>query len=100
MSKLPHRPLTWALGAAALLGLSAYPLTTHSASAGVDVTVNQHAPLRLDHNPRIHKALDALRDARQELADAPHDFHGKKQEAMDAVDKAISKLDEIKDFEN
>ncbi len=50
------------------------------------------------HNPRIHKALDALRDARKELDEAPHDFHGQRKDAMAAVDNAIDHLDRIKDL--
>ena len=50
------------------------------------------------HNPHIHAALDALRDARVELKNAPHDYHGKRKGALDAVDRAIERLDEIKEY--
>ncbi|HUB27081.1 MAG TPA: hypothetical protein VL992_16770 [Tepidisphaeraceae bacterium] len=50
------------------------------------------------HNPRIHHAIDALRDAERELNDSPSDFHGHKQDALDAVHHAIEELDRIKDW--
>lgn len=50
------------------------------------------------NNPHIHAALEALRDARIELKNAPHDYHGKRKDALDAVDHAIQRLDEIKDY--
>ena len=87
MSLRNGRWISWVFGLALLSGLVAYPLTSRMAKA------EDH-----DRNPRIHKALDALRDARKELDEAPHDFHGKKKDAMDAVDKAIQHLDEIKDW--
>jgi hypothetical protein len=52
------------------------------------------------HNPRIHHAIEALRDAQAELKDARHDFHGKKKDAMEAIQHAIDRLDEIKDYED
>ena len=87
MSLRNSRWISWVFGLALLSGLVAYPLTSRSARA------EDH-----DHNPRIHKALAALRDARKELDEAPHDFHGKKKDAMEAVDRAIERLDEIKDW--
>jgi hypothetical protein len=53
-----------------------------------------------DHNPRIHHALDALRDARDEINNAHHDFHGEKRAALDAIQNAIDHLDRIKDYDN
>jgi hypothetical protein len=50
------------------------------------------------NNPHIHAALDALRDARMELKNAPHDYHGKRKAALESVDHAIEHLDEIKDL--
>jgi hypothetical protein len=45
--------------------------------------------------PRMHHALDALRDAREELDKAHEDFHGHKDEAMKAIDEAIRQLKAI-----
>jgi len=44
-------------------------------------------------HPRIARAIEALREARAELASAPHDFGGHKAEAIRATDEAIRQLD-------
>lgn len=44
-------------------------------------------------HPRIARAIEALREARSELASAPHDFGGHKAEAIRATDEAIRQLD-------
>ena len=43
-------------------------------------------------HPKIHAAIAALKDAREELKEAKHDFGGHKKEAMEAVTKAIKQL--------
>ena len=43
-------------------------------------------------HPRIAAAITALRDAREYLAAAPHDFGGHKAAAMRATDDAIRQL--------
>lgn len=86
MSRISKRRSSWLLASALFTGLALCPISTRVAMAAHD------------HNPRIHAAVDALRDARHELEDAPHDFHGHKQEAIDAIDHAITQLDRIKDW--
>ena len=48
-------------------------------------------PERLMH-PRLAKAIEALRDARGYLMEAPHDFGGHKAAAIRATDEAIVQL--------
>jgi len=48
-------------------------------------------PERAMH-PRIAAAIEALRDARAYMAEAPHDFGGHKVEAIRACDAAIRQL--------
>lgn len=43
-------------------------------------------------HPRIAKAIEALRDARDYLERAPHDFGGHKADAIRATDEAIRQL--------
>ena len=43
-------------------------------------------------HPRIHAAIDSLREARDELFHAPHDFGGHKSAAISAIDGAIEQL--------
>lgn len=43
-------------------------------------------------HPRLAAAIAALRDARQYLVAAPHDFGGHKADAIRATDEAIRQL--------
>ena len=43
-------------------------------------------------HPRIAKAIAALKDAREYMQAAPHDFGGHKAEAIRATDEAIKQL--------
>lgn len=43
-------------------------------------------------HPRIARAIESLRDARQYLKEAPHDFGGHRVEALRATDEAIRQL--------
>jgi hypothetical protein len=43
-------------------------------------------------HPRIARAIEALRDARAYMQEAPHDFGGHKAEAIRATDDAIRQL--------
>jgi ribulose kinase len=86
MNKRNSRWITYVFGGAMLAALAAYPLADRSAMA------------EEYRNPRIYHAIDALRDAQDELERTHRDYHGKKRDAMDAIDRAIHKLDEIKDW--
>jgi hypothetical protein len=45
-----------------------------------------------ERHPRIHSAMEALRDAQEYLRAAPHDFCGHKAAAMKANEAAIQQL--------
>jgi hypothetical protein len=49
-------------------------------------------------HPRIRSAIRALEGAKLELQNAPHDFGGHRQEALDSCDKAIKELKEALEF--
>jgi hypothetical protein len=87
MSRLNVWWLSGVIFTVVLTGLAVYPLGIRSAQAEYDAG-----------NPRIHHALEALHGAEAELRDAPHDFHGHKQRALEAVRHAIEELDVIKDW--
>jgi hypothetical protein len=89
MSKLKQHWLSLTLGSAARVAVAAFPLATHSAYADDN-----------GHNPHIRHALEALHEAHDEISNAPHNFHGQRREALDVLDHAIQKLDEIKDYDN
>ena len=75
------------LGAAALAGIVAYPLTSGTAQA------DEHYRYM-----RIHEALVALRSARDEIEHAGHDFGGRRREALDDIDRTIRHLEEMRDW--
>jgi hypothetical protein len=74
------------LGAAALAGLVAYPLTSRTASA------------EEPRWKRIHHAIEALRDAKVEIEETHHDWGGHKKEAVEAIDHALHHLEILNDW--
>ena len=88
MQKLNKNWLPWTLATVATAGL-ALSITSRPAAAD-----------EYGHNPRIHHAIDALYEAHDEIDHTHHMFHGHKREALDAIDHAIDRLNEIKDYED
>ena len=43
-------------------------------------------------HPRIARAIEAMRDARAYMLEAPHDFGGHRAEAVRATDEAIRQM--------
>jgi hypothetical protein len=74
------------LGAAALAGVVAFPMTGGTASA------EEH------RYKRIHDAYVALESAKEEIEGAGHDFGGHKREAIEAIDHALHHLDILRDW--
>jgi len=52
-----------------------------------------------EHAPELHKALHKLKAAKQDLEKAAHDYDGHKAKAIEAVDHAISEIQEALDVE-
>jgi hypothetical protein len=46
-----------------------------------------------DFHPRLTHAVEALKDARAYLQEAPHDFGGHKADAIRATDNAIRQIE-------
>ena len=46
-----------------------------------------------ERHPHIRAAIHELREAREELKEAAHDFGGHRKEALEAVDAAIKQLE-------
>jgi pantothenate synthetase len=88
MKKQTKQWVPWTIATVAVAGL-ALSVGTHSVSAE-----------EYHHNPRIHRAIDALYDAHEEIDHAHHMFHDHKREALDAIDHAIDRLEIIKDYED
>jgi hypothetical protein len=55
-------------------------------------------PEKKGHHSHIHAALHELREARNELKEAGHDFGGHREAALRAVDTAIKQLEEALRF--
>lgn len=53
-----------------------------------------------ERHPEIHRALEALRDARAHLQAAAHDFGGHKADAIRATDEAIHQLEICERYDN
>jgi hypothetical protein len=51
------------------------------------------APAMPPH-PRIHEAIEMMRNAREHLAHAEGDFHGHREKALEHLDKAIHQAEE------
>lgn len=51
------------------------------------------APVPPEKHPQIHEALEALRNSKQHLEHAAHDFGGHRVEAIHAIDEAIHQLE-------
>jgi hypothetical protein len=49
-------------------------------------------------HPRIARAMEALRDARAYLKEAPHDFGGHREAALRATDEALKQLQYAYDY--
>jgi hypothetical protein len=68
-------------------GLAA-PVTAASASPAVA------APTPMPPHPRVHEAIEAMRNAREHLAHAEGEFHGHREKALEHLDKAIHEAEE------
>jgi hypothetical protein len=78
------RAMKVALAVAFFLALGALLLNNLSTPAPAAALAEKH--------PKITKALDDLRDAKDELEKADTDFKGHKKEAIEAVNVAIKQL--------
>ncbi len=47
------------------------------------------APAPMPPHPRVHEAIEALRNAREHMAHAEGEFHGHRDKAIEHIDAAI-----------
>jgi hypothetical protein len=85
-----NRWMPWTCGMLMIAGMSFLPMSDHSARA--DERDRQL-------NPKLHHAIEALKEAHDEIDSAHHDFHGRKKEALEVIDKAMAELEAIKDYD-
>jgi hypothetical protein len=81
-----NRRSALALGAAALAGVVAIPMTGSTASA------------EEYRWKRIHVAIEALKSAKEEIESTGHEWGGHKREAMEAIEHAIHHLEILRDW--
>lgn len=88
LSIIPALALTLALSVPALAASSNAPAKSDShAKAAVP------APAPPEEHPQIRAALAALRNSKEHLEHAAHDFGGHRVEAIKAIDEAIRQLE-------
>ena len=73
------------------------PWVTLMALAFLSLTQQARTAPPPERHPRIHAAVEALREAREELKSAAHDFCGHRAEALEQVDRAIRQLHEAQE---
>ena len=76
---LSRRAALGAVGTAGLAALAATALLPSGAAAE-------------ERHPRLRKAIDDLKDAKEYLEKADHDFEGHRKKAIEAIDVAIEQL--------
>jgi Skp family chaperone for outer membrane proteins len=52
------------------------------------------APTPMPPHPRVHEAIEAMRNAREHLAHAEGEFHGHREKALEHLDRAIHEAEE------
>lgn len=85
----------WMVSAIALMLALAMPAVAASkapASSPAHAKVSP-APAPPEEHPQIRAALAALRDSKEHLEHAAHDFGGHRVEAIKAIDEAIRQLE-------
>ena len=51
-----------------------------------------HIEAGVEHHPHLHRVIEELEGARHEIMESGHDFGGHKEEAVRALDAAITQL--------
>jgi hypothetical protein len=69
------------------------PAAVSTASAPASPAAPVAAPAPPPH-PRVHEAIEAMRNAREHLAHAEGEFHGHREKALEHLDRAIHEAEE------
>jgi hypothetical protein len=88
-----RRALSLVLAGAVLCsgaGVATYQfLGNPSAAQGADKDKDE----KKERHPRIHAAIQELKEARKDLKDADHDFGGHRKAAIESIDHSIEQLE-------
>jgi hypothetical protein len=76
----------------ALVLALAFPVVAPAAPPAPKPQPTPAAAAAAQRHHHIHDAIDALRAARTDLTEAPHDFGGHRAEAVRAIDESIHQL--------
>ncbi len=76
--------LTFPAAAAGPKAPAAVPVASAPASPAAAVAAPAPPP-----HPRVHEAIEAMRNAREHLAHAEGEFHGHREKAIEHLDRAI-----------
>jgi hypothetical protein len=79
--------LTLAVPAAATGPKAPAALAAAPASPAAAAATQEHG--ERGHHPRVHEAIEAMRNARELLQHAEGNFHGHRDKAIDHLDRAI-----------
>ena len=69
------------------------PKATGTPAATAPAKAVPAAPAPPEKHPQIREALESLRNSKQHLEHAAHDFGGHRDEAIKAIDEAIHQLE-------
>jgi hypothetical protein len=84
--------LMYALAIVALVFALAFPVVAPAAPPSPKPQPAPAAAAAAQRHHHIHDAIDALRAARTDLTDAPHDFGGHRADAVRSIDESIRQL--------
>ncbi|MGA7400380.1 MAG: hypothetical protein WCC99_19555 [Candidatus Sulfotelmatobacter sp.] len=73
----------------ALTAAAAGPKAAAPAVAAAPASPAVAAPAPMPPHPRVHEAIEALRNAREHMAHAEGEFHGHRDKAIEHIDAAI-----------
>jgi hypothetical protein len=86
------------LFSAFILTGTSFAQTPPPVAAPVAVVPVAVKPAHHEHHPELRKALHKLREAKQDLEKAAHDYGGHKVKAIEAIDHAIDEIQGALDF--
>lgn len=77
----------------AMPAIAAAPKATGAPVAAAPAKAAPAAPAPPEKHPQIRAAIESLRNSKQHLEHAAHDFGGHRVEAIHAIDEAIHQLE-------
>ena len=76
------------------LAFSASAASPKAAAIAVAAAPAVAAPAPMPPHPRVHEAIEAMRNAREHMSHAEGEFHGHRAKAIEHLDAAIHEAEE------